>query len=271
MAEKSPPTTEKSRHLVDPALAGWARPEARLRDSFEQGAFTLYCQPILAVAEPSVEARYPMGEVLVRMREEEEAMLPPGEFLPVLEHYGLMPLLDRWVVSRLAKHLARGSRLSCVTMNVSSQTLSDEEFPQHVAAELKAAQLPAGAVVFEIEESDLLAHEDLVTRFVGAMKRAGAGALIDGFGRKSVSFTPLKTVGANFVKVDGSIIRKLMKSEVARTKLNAILRVGQAIDVKVIAECVEEQDVLARLKSLGVGYAQGFGIIQPQPLDALSK
>ena len=124
MAQKSP-------DIIDPDLAGWARPEARLRDAFEQGEFTLYCQPILALAaDPGGEACYPMGEVLVRMREEEKAMLPPGEFLPVLEHYQLMPLLDRWVVSNLAKHLAKGSRLPCFTMNVSSQTLEDEEFPR---------------------------------------------------------------------------------------------------------------------------------------------
>jgi EAL domain-containing protein (putative c-di-GMP-specific phosphodiesterase class I) len=263
---------EKSPNVVDPDLAGWARPEARLRDAFEQGEFSLYCQPILALAASAGgEARYPMGEILVRMREEEKAMLPPGEFLPVLEHYRLMPLLDRWVVSNLTKHLAKGSRVPCFTMNVSSQTLEDEEFPKFVAAELKAAHLPVDSVVFEIEEADVLAHEELVARFVAAMKAVGAGALIDGFGRKSVSFTPLKTVGAHFVKVDGSIIRKLLKSEVARTKLNAVIRVGQAINVKVIAECVEEQDVLARIKSVGVGYAQGFGIIQPQPLDMFAK
>jgi EAL domain-containing protein (putative c-di-GMP-specific phosphodiesterase class I) len=263
---------EKSPHVVDPDLAGWARPEARLRDAFEQGEFTLYCQPILALAtEAAAEPRYPLGEILVRMREEEQAMMPPGEFLPVLEHYQLMPLLDRWVVSNLAKHLAKGSRVPRFTMNVSSQTLSDEEFPKHVAAVLKAARVPGDSVVFEIEESDVLSHEGLVARFVAAMKGVGALALIDGFGRKSVSFTPLKTVGAHFVKVDGSIIRKLLKSEVARTKLNAIIRVGQAIDVKVIAECVEEPDVLTRLKSVGVGYAQGFGIVQPQPLATLSR
>ena len=212
-----------------------------------------------------------MGEILVRMREEQQAMLPPGEFLPVLEHYGMMPLLDRWVAKNLAKHLAKGSRLPCFTMNISGQTLKDEEFPNYVAAELKAAGVPADCLVFEIEEADVLQQEALVVRFVAAMKVVGAGVLIDGFGRKAISFTPLKTVGAHFVKVDGSIVRKILSSEVARTKLNAILRVGQAIGLGVIAECVEEQDVLNRLRSLGVGYAQGFGIVQPQPLATFSK
>jgi EAL domain-containing protein (putative c-di-GMP-specific phosphodiesterase class I) len=267
VAEKSPDTT-------DPDLTGWARPEARLKEALANNEFSLYCQPILALSPAAAggpEARYPMGEILVRMREEEQAMLPPGEFLPVLEHYGMMPLLDRWVVSHLARHLAKGSRVPCFSMNLSAQTLADDGFPAHVKSELKAAGVPVDSLVFEIEEHDVLEKEELVTRFVTAMKVVGSGVLIDGFGRKAVSFTPLKTLGAHFVKVDGSIIRKILTSEVARTKLNAIIRVGQAIDLKVIAECVEEQDVLARLKALGVGYAQGFGIVQPQPIESLSK
>ena len=265
MSQRSPDPT-------DPELAGWAKPEARLRDALERNEFALFCQPIVALAaDPKSEERYPLGEILVRMREEEQAMMPPGEFLPVLEHYGMMPLLDRWVVTNLVRSLAKGSRVSRLSMNVSRQTLADEEFPKHVAAELAARGVPADSIVFEIEEHDVLEREEQVGRFVAAIKGVGCGVLVDGFGRKAVSFTPLKTIGAQFVKIDGSIVRKVLTSEVARTKLNAIIRVGQAINLKVIAECVEEQDVLARLKALGVGYAQGFGIVQPQPLEALAK
>jgi len=259
-------------HPTDPELAGWAKPEARLRDALERNEFALYCQPIQALA-PGLkdDERYPLGEILVRMREEEQAMMPPGEFLPVLEHYGMMPLLDRWVVSHLARSLAKGSRVRALSMNVSTQTLADEEFPKHVATELKVHRVPADALVFEIEEHDVLKEEERVARFVATMKAIGCGALIDGFGRKSVSFTPLKTLGAHYVKVDGSIVRKVLTSEVARTKLNAIIRVGQVIGLKVIAECVEEPDVLARLRQIGVGFVQGFGIVQPQPLETLTK
>jgi EAL domain-containing protein (putative c-di-GMP-specific phosphodiesterase class I) len=257
---------------TDPELTGWAKPEARLRDALERNEFALYCQPMLSLlADAKGEERYPMGEILVRMREEEQAMMPPGEFLPVLEHYGMMPLLDRWVVSNLARNLAQGCRVPRLSMNISSQTLADDEFPKHVAAELKANHVAVESLVFEIEEHDVLKQEALVARFVATMKVVGCGVLIDGFGRKAVSFTPLKTIGAQYVKVDGSIVRKILTSELARTKLNAIIRVGQAINVRVIAECVEEQDVLARLRTLGVGYAQGFGIVQPQPLETLTR
>ncbi len=253
---------------MDSELAGFgADAPARLREALAKDEFTLYCQPILALSGPD---RFPMGEVLVRLREEEQAMLPPGEFLPVFEHFRMMPELDRWVVRHLARRLGKGSRLPCFTMNISSQTLDDLEFPKYVSAQLRAEHAPVDSLVFEIEEADVLLRPDSVARFVAAMKVVGAGVLIDGFGLKAVSFLPLKTVGAHFVKVDGSIVRKLLKSEVARTKLGAILRVGQAIDLKVIAECVEEQDILLRLKAMGVGYAQGFGIVQPQPIDTLA-
>ena len=252
----------------DPDLSGFGDdPAGRLKQALEKDEFTLYGQPILAL---SGSERFPMAEVLVRMREEEQAMIPPGEFLPVFEHFKMMPQLDRWVVRNIAKRLAQGSKIPSFTMNISDQTLEDPQFPGYVKEALKALGVPADSIVFEINEADVLQRAPAVERFVAAMKVVGSGVLIDGFGHKAVSFAPLKTVGAHFVKVDGSIVRKVTTSEVARTKMNAILQVGKAINLGVIAECVEEQDVLARLKVLGVGYAQGFGIVQPQPIDKLA-
>jgi EAL domain-containing protein (putative c-di-GMP-specific phosphodiesterase class I) len=255
--------------LTDPGLAGWSRPAERLRQAFEKDEFSLYCQPILALAAGAAPA-YPLGEVLVRMREEEQAMLPPGEFLPILEHYRMMPELDRWVVRHLAKRLAAGARLPAFALNVSAQTLSDVEFPTYVAGVTAKQGLKPGSLVFEVEEHELLSRPDVVTAFVGALRPSGAAVLVAGFGRKAVSFTSLKALGANYVKVDGSVVRKLLQSELARTKVAAIVRVGQAMGMQVIAECVEEPEVVAKLKELGVGYAQGFGIVQPQPIDELA-
>src|SRR5205085_1771591 len=120
---------------------------------------------------------YPLAEILLRMRQEEKALLPPGDFLPIFEHFRMMPLLDRWVVRQVARRLARGSKVPRLSINVSSQTLEDASFPQAFAAELKATG--------------------------------------------------------------------------------------------VVPEFVEEQAVLARLKALDVGFAQGFGVYQPQPADAV--
>jgi EAL domain-containing protein (putative c-di-GMP-specific phosphodiesterase class I) len=258
---------EKFLARMDSELAGWEDPPARLREALVKNEFELYCQPILALAAGEA---YPMGEVLVRMREEERALLPPGEFLPVFEHFKMMAQLDRWVVFHAVQRLGRGSRVPRFTVNVHAQTLQDEQFPPYVAAAMSKYGVPSASLLFEIDESDVLARLDAATRFANAVKALGCGVLVDGFGRRSVSFTPLKVLRVDFVKVDGSIVRKLAASDVARTKLNAILRVAEAIRIGVVAECVEDQNILARLKSLNVSHAQGFGIYQPHPIDSVA-
>ena len=252
-------------------LAGFPRPGGRLRQAIDKDEFALFCQPILALSPDATgPERHPMAEVLVRMREEEQALLPPGEFLPVFEHYRMMPQLDRWVVRNTVRRLAAGSRIKRFTVNVHGQTLEDREFPRFVAGQLAANKVAAEALLFEIDEADTMARLEAVAAFAAAYHAQGGGVLIDGFGRRSVSFAAIKTIGADFVKVDGSIVRKLLTSEVARTKMNAVLRVGSALGYAVVAEFVEEQDVLLRLKALGVPYAQGFGVYQPHPIEALA-
>jgi EAL domain-containing protein (putative c-di-GMP-specific phosphodiesterase class I) len=258
---------DKFLERMDSELAGWSDPVARLREALRKNEFELYCQPILAL---SAAQQHPMGEVLVRMREEERALLPPGEFLPAFEHYGMMPQLDRWVVFHVVQRLSRGSRLPCFTVNVSGQTLRDAEFLPYVEAAARKYAVATSSLLFEIDESDVLARLETAVRFANAAKALGCGVMIDGFGRRAVSFTPLKVLRVDFVKVDGSIVRKLLTSEAARTKMNAIQRVAEALRIGVVAECVEDREVLARLRTLNVSHAQGFGIQVPQPIDSIA-
>ena len=253
-------------------LTGWPDSLARLRTALQKNEFALFCQPILALnAQLTGDARYPLAEVLVRMREEERALLPPGEFLPVFEHYGMMPQLDRWVLRHTVQRLAGGSRIPRFTINISGQTLRDAEFPAFAAAELRAAGgLALDAVLFEIDEGDVLAQLDAAAAFAAAVKAYGGGVLIDGFCRRAVSFAPFKALRPDLVKVDGSVIRQLLTSEAAQTKLKAVLRVAGTLGIGVVAECVEEQDQLTRLKALEVAYAQGFGVFQPQPIERVA-
>ena len=246
-------------------LIGWSDPIARLRQALDRDDLQIYCQPILALRPPG---GFVMAEVLVRLREEEALMLPPGDFLPVFEHFGMMPELDRWVVSHVVRWLAgaRPGGMRSFSINISVQTIGDPEFPGFVAAELRNMKVPPAALTFEIEESSVLARAGSAEQFAAAVKAEGCKVAIDGFGQRSVSFTPLKTLRVDFVKVDGSIVRNLLRGSVAEQKLRAVVRVGEAIGVGVIAECVEETDILARLKALNVGYAQGFGIARPAPI-----
>jgi EAL domain-containing protein (putative c-di-GMP-specific phosphodiesterase class I) len=253
---------------IEREFAGSDDPVARIRQALERGEFTLLAQPILALQG---EARFPMAEVLVRLREEEVAMLPPGEFFPVFEHYAMMPQLDRWVVRHAVAVLARGSQVPRLNINVSGQTLGDGAFAEDVGAELRRAGIPPASLVFEIAEGDVLARPAEAARFAAAVRRIGCGALIDGFGRLAASFAPLKELRADLVKVDGSVVRKLRASEGARARLGAVVRVGAVIGFGVIAECVEDSETVALARAAGADYAQGFGIRRPQALAAVAE
>ena len=265
-AAQAPGEDDQERFLerMGRELTGWADPVQRLRQALARDELILFAQPIESLQEPGT---YPMAEALVRLREEEAALLPPGEFLPVFEHCRMMPEFDQWVLRHVAAAISSGSIVRRFGVNVSGQTLAETGFATEAAAVLARAEVDPSSVVFEIDESDFLAHPDAAERFAAAAKAIGCKLLLDGFGRRSVSFTALKTLGVDYVKVDGVIVRKLATSEVARAKLSTIARVGEVIGVTVIAECVEDRETVSCLAAAGVRYAQGFGIRPPEPID----
>lgn len=264
------PVARNSRFLddMDRQLVGWDDPVARLRRALEHNELVAYAQPVIALRGPEPIA---FAEVLVRLREEERALLPPGEFLPVFEHFHMMRDLDVWIARCAIARLAQGARLPRLSINVSDQTLDDAQFASFIGAELQRAGVQADALIFEVDEKDALARPAVAARFAVSLKEIGCRMLIDGFGRRAVSFAPLTALRVDYVKVDGVIVRKLGSSDMARSKLNAIVVVGDATGVAVIGESVEAPEPLAHLKAAGVGYAQGFGLQPPAPLDDLAS
>lgn len=247
-------------------LAGWPDPLNRLRAALRQNELVLYGQPIVDLRSGG---HPPMAETLVRLKEEEEALLPPGDFFPAFEHYRMMPELDRWVLGKALSHLFHGSHIPRVTINVSTQSLADSSFTRFIAEAAMASALPASSLVFEIDEAAILDHLETAARFAASVRAIGCGVLIDGFGGKGVSFTPLKSLRVDFLKVDGGIIRNIGRSPVAQTKLEAIVRVSKTVGFELIAEGVEDEQILARLSVMGVHYAQGYGVSPPLPMETL--
>lgn len=252
---------------MDRQLTGWDDPAGRLRRALERDELVAYAQPVVALRGQEAAT---FAEVLVRLREEERALLPPGDFLPVFEHYQMMHELDAWVTRCAIRHLAEGLRVPSLSINVSEQTLDDGRFAGYVAGELQDAGIPSHALIFEVDEKDALARPMAASRFAHALKEIGCRILLDGFGRRAVSFAPLTALRVDYVKVDGVIVRKLGTSELARSKLNAIVVVGNATGVGVIGESVESPEPLAQLKVAGVGFAQGLGLHPPAPLESLA-
>jgi EAL domain-containing protein (putative c-di-GMP-specific phosphodiesterase class I) len=268
LPKPKPPDDTQSQFIeeMDRELIGWPDPVERLKSSIAGNELELYCQTMLRLAPPG---DFPVGEILVRLREEEKAMLPPGDFLPVFEHYGMMPELDRWVVRNALRYLAGKPKLARLSVNVSNQTMADAKFPGFVAGELAAAGVNSDALVFEIDETDMIGKLEVVEPFAREARRIGCGLLFDGFGKRSVSFAPLSVLKFTHVKVDGVIVRNVLKNKVASGKLNAVVKVGNAIGIEVIAECVEDPETVDHIRSLGAHYAQGFGISRPTALSKL--
>ena len=250
---------------MDGELLGWDQPEARLREALDRGDFQLHAQPVLASDSGTVA----FAEVLVRMREEESAVLAPGDFLPAFQHYGLAAELDRWVLAHAIERIARAGAPAQVSVNISTATLEDWGYAGFAAGELHRAGVEPGRLIVEIDESDVIEHRDSAALFAGALKAAGCRILIDGFARRSVSFEPLKALKADYVKVDGSLVRNFMRFARATSKVKTIRKVGEATGVGVIAECVEEQKVLTGLKLLKVPFVQGFAVRPPVPIEQL--
>jgi EAL domain-containing protein (putative c-di-GMP-specific phosphodiesterase class I) len=243
-------------------------PVACVRRALEDDAFALYCQPIGAVG-PTMS--YPMAEVVVRLREEERSMLPPGEFFPVLEHYGMMPALDRWVLRGALRRLASGCRIPRLCVNLSAQSLADRSFPLFFADELEGAGVPGDSVLFDIDEADALAVPECLGRFAATIASLGAGVVIEGFGRAADPWAPLHAPGVRFVKLNGSLSRRLIAGERLDLETHTMLQALREVGIEIIVDFVEETRTLRRLKNLGIRHVQGLGIYPPHPLDSFGE
>lgn len=248
----------------DPSL-----PEAiaHIRRILDRNELRLFCQPIRAL---SSMAGYPMAEVLVRMREEESAFIPPGEFIPIFEHYRMMPALDRWVLRQTVKHLATGSQVRSFSLNVDWQTIEDTEFPAFAGAELAQAGVAAADLLFELETIDVLERLPACARFAAAIKKIGCGVIVDGFGVEAELVARLKALRPDFLKLEGGLTRALLRDP-APPKLKAVLQVTQSLGIRTIAEAVEEPELVERLKAAEVHFAQGFGIYLPHPIENFAR
>ena len=245
-------------------LSGWGNPRERILQAIQNDGFDLYAQDIVALGKDTpIRA---MHELLIRMRDEEQNMVPPGTFLPIAERFNMMPEIDRFVVrkaiaARAAKEPAPDTVL-CI--NLARASLEDRAFPGFVARALEKSGVPGKALCFEIADRDAIASLTDATRLARELKPLGCRFALDGFGRAGIGFEHVKALPLDFLKIDGSIILQILRVPEALSKVRAIQRVSKVIGVLTIAEMVESDDVLERLRLVGVDYAQGFGIAKPQ-------
>lgn len=242
--------------------------------AIERNDFRLLCQRIQPLATDRPGATH--YEVLIRLVDEDENTSTPGAFFPLVEKYGLMPKLDRWVVEQAVNwasfraQTARAAERSMLFINLASATLGDADFADFVERVLKEHRLDAGALCFEVSATDAAARRDQLADLASRLRKAGCRVALSGFGRDEVSFALLKDIKVDFLKIDGSIILRIHRDPLQMAKLTALSRVAKTIGIKTVAELVEDQATVAALRNLGIDYAQGFGISVPGPLSEVA-
>lgn len=235
--------------------------------AIERGEFKLFCQTITPLAANSGDTEH--YEILLRLMEEEDNMLPPGAFFPLAEKYGLMPQLDRWVLQHVLEHIScqKQPANSMFFINLSLDTISDPGFPDFLDMSLLKYDVSGVSLCFEIPNSELSFMAAQLSEFARQVKQCGCSIALSGFGRDRVFFDQIHDFGVAFLKIDGSVILDILHDPVKLAKVVAINRVAKKIGIKTIAELVESEGIIAKLKELNVDFAQGFGISRPQLLE----
>lgn len=240
----------------------------KLHSALREDRFVLYCQPIAAV-DPANDHGH--AEVLLRLDDEQDGILPPGVFLGSAERYNLMPAIDRWVIRNTLKTLVANLPRSVLdkrvwAINLSGQSLSDANFMQFVLDETKRAGIAPGNLCFEITETAAVANLKEAGQFIVELRKKGYKFSLDDFGSGLSSFAYLKALPVDYLKIDGAIAREVVEDAVSASMVRAIVQVGVDMGLETIAEFVETAEVQEKLASLGVHYVQGYGVGKPRPL-----
>lgn len=233
--------------------------------------FILFAQPIVALnSRPGAPA---FQEILVRFQEEEQKMLPPGTFIPLLESCGLMHYLDRWVSSRSIRwvrtfcKLRPGDVPPRNSINVAPDTLADRGFAKYVETKFRDYQVPPFAFSFEISMNDAVGNVEQVESLVKRLKPLGCAFAFAAFDGSPEAFGLLARFQADFVKIGIGLVGACDRDPDARNALEALHRRCLEYRFQTIAEHVEREETLAVLKEIGVDYAQGYHMGLPQPLE----
>jgi diguanylate cyclase (GGDEF)-like protein len=239
-----------------------------VRSAIDRGRLVLLGQPIAPVKAGS---GHPYFEVLVRMLDDDDRQVSPGEFLSAAERYQLMEDLDRWVVANTLAALAprRDALLAArarFAINLSGQSLGSEQFLPFVQEQIVASGVPPEILCFEITESVAVAHLQRAQAFMHALRRIGCSFSLDDFGTGLSSFAYLKLFPVGTLKIDGSFIRDLTSNVVSQSVVAAISEVARVMQLETVAEFVETQEGLNLLGKLGITWAQGYLLGEPAPL-----
>jgi len=254
---------------------------SQINHAFELGSFRLYRQKIVALdtAAGGADVHY---EILVRMLDRAGNLVPPSGFMPAAERFNLLSSIERWVISSLVEYLHRqhesgaltveaGSSGTFYAVNLSGASINDGSFPDFLEKLLTRFNLPRGLLCFEVTETTAISNLTKAAQLMHTLKTIGCRFALDDFGIGMSSFAYLKYLPVDYIKIDGVFIRDMASDQMDHAIVEAINRIAHILGLKTVAEFVEDQATLDRLRMLGVDYAQGFFIAEPESLTQPEK
>lgn len=250
---------------------------SRLQEALDENRFELWQQRILNLGRDATKTADHF-EILLRLIDKDGRRVAPGEFFPAAERYGLMPAIDRWVIkhlllneqsSDLKKKIASMQATHCA-INLSGASLNDDKFLAFLEDALRQSGL-ANVLCFEITETVAVTSFAQIREIMQLFKRFGCRFALDDFGSGMSSFSYLKNLPVDYLKIDGSLVRNIVTDAADFAMVEAFSRVGKALGIKTVGEFVETEDTLQGLRDIGIDFAQGYAIHKPELLFAGSS
>lgn len=241
----------------------------RITQALEEDRFVLYFQPIVPTQDVSKPNHY---EILIRMFDENNDLVPPMAFIPAAERYNMMPTIDRWVIKTLFQFIADHSdklnpEKHIFAVNLSGSSINDETFLSYVREQFYYSNISPTQICFEVTETVAIANLTSAATFIKELKTMGSKFALDDFGSGLSSFGYLKSLPVDLLKIDGAFVKDITTDPIDQAMVTSINQVGHTIGIETIAEFVENEDVLNMLKQIGVDFAQGYHIAKPTPLS----
>lgn len=241
-----------------------------IQHAIDHHQFELYYQRIVPLQLQSVGEHY---EILLRLQDPQGNAVSPAVFIPLAERFGLMQHIDRWVFNQvldnLEAHPVHLEQLDKVAINLSGLSLGDEQLLSHILLRFATSRVAPAKICFEITETAAVTNMASANRFIQALQQIGCRFSLDDFGAGMSSFSYLKNMPVDFVKIDGSFVRNMACDATDYAMVKAIAEIAASLGKTSIAEFVTDQHVSELLAALGVAYGQGFALHQPEPWLAL--
>lgn len=242
---------------------------AEIKAALREQRLFLCSQPIVPLgAATGDDTMAGHVEVLLRLRAQHGAIVPPTAFLPAAERYFLTPALDRWVVAAVARHISENPQVRRLhSINLSTASLLDLAFPGFLRAQLRSFNISAQWFCFEITESVAIANLNRAVDVIDELRAMGCSFAIDDFGSGMSSFGYLRHLQVDYLKINGSLVQGIVIDPIQHAMVESINRIGHLMNVRTIAEYVEDDATLEAVRAMGVDCAQGYAVARPAALD----